>query len=293
MKLFSLFIVFLGASANLTDKSQCSTECVEDGSVDYFPDKASFDHSTCLRMEYFNTYKVSYLDCGSGDIPETIVYVQCGCTAPTTINANATITVPAGDFGIQSTSHIPYVHYLGLLDQMVLEIEFSSSLYPYTFTDNCHKDNVESGVTKQRKQSGTPGLLGLDTSEDGVEFVFHEGYNPKGNLTNPITCTEWLEKDLVAQTEWIKFFALPFNKEREANEIFDQIKGTMDCIGANTDTFSSLYSTDYKALTVMTAAYSEWSEGWVVSADCEVKVDWYCTLFEDLGVTKVGNVGVL
>ena len=123
-----------------------------------------------------------------------------------------------------------------------------------------------SGVTKQRKQSGTPGLLGLDTSEDGVEFVFHEGYNPKGNLTNPITCTEWLEKDLVAQTEWIKFFALPFNKEREANEIFDQIKGTMDCIGANTDTFSSLYSTDYKALTVMTAAYSEWSEGWVVSA---------------------------
>ena len=42
MKLFSLFIVFLGASANLTDKSQCSTECVEDGSVDYFPDKVNF-----------------------------------------------------------------------------------------------------------------------------------------------------------------------------------------------------------------------------------------------------------
>ena len=79
----------------------------------------------------------------AGDIPETVLYVQCGCSVPTSITANTTITVPAGNYGIQSTSNIAYLHYLGMLGQMKLEIEFSSDWYPYTFTDTCHKDNVD------------------------------------------------------------------------------------------------------------------------------------------------------
>ena len=50
MKLFSLFFVVLGASANLTDKLQCPTTCVEDGSVDYFPDKVIVQF-LCDRVE--------------------------------------------------------------------------------------------------------------------------------------------------------------------------------------------------------------------------------------------------
>lgn len=144
-------------------------------------------------------------------------------------------------------------------------------------------------MTTQRNQDPQTDDGGLDTSGDNVEFVFHEGYYAKGNLTKPITVTEYLETDLLAQIEWIKFFALPFNLEFEADEVFDEIKGTMDCIGANTATFKDLYDTEYKTLTVMTAAYQPWSSGWVVSASCDVSPDIYCDVFNDLGVTKIGK----
>lgn len=286
--------------ANMENFEGCPlTDCVTDGTVNYFPNEVEFEHSQCLRAEYHDTYKLSFLDCGGSDIPEVILYVQCGCPVPELdIVPNATVSVPVEYYGIQSTTNIPFLHYLSKLKYMALEIEFSDHIYPYTFTDSCHKQNVEDGTTIQRNQpvnySAPFGLQspGLDTSGNGVSMMFYEGHYSKGNLTNPITITEYLELTPIGKAEWLKLFSMPFNMEKQANEIFDGIESTVSCVASNAEVFADYFVVENYSVMIAYEAdnYVTRTKEWSVTADCAVEEtrDYYCENFGALGVTKHG-----
>ena len=63
-----------------------TTECVTDydATVDYFPEKATFDYAEGVEVEYFNNYKVvRTLEPYPGATePVTYVLVQCGTPRP-------------------------------------------------------------------------------------------------------------------------------------------------------------------------------------------------------------------
>ncbi|MEO1644724.1 MAG: ABC transporter substrate-binding protein, partial [Chloroflexota bacterium] len=127
LSLFSLLLmtsllVILPVSAqevNLTD------ECVAeyDPEVDYFPEKVEVNEAENFAVEYFNNYKiVTVTDAFAGADPFTYVLVQCGTPAPETAELpdnTQFIEVPTGDFIAMSTTQVPHLIDLDLLDNLV------------------------------------------------------------------------------------------------------------------------------------------------------------------------------
>ncbi|MEO0596070.1 MAG: hypothetical protein AAF126_08185 [Chloroflexota bacterium] len=127
LSLFSLLLmtsllVILPVSAqevNFTD------ECVAeyDADVDYFPDKAEVTDAENFAVEYFNNYKVvTVTDAFAGADPFTYVLVQCGTPAPETEDFpedTQFIEVPTGDIIAMSTTQLPHLIDLDLLDNLV------------------------------------------------------------------------------------------------------------------------------------------------------------------------------
>ena len=109
----------------------------------------------------------------------------------TSIGAQTTVSVPAKFHGIQSTTMTAFVHSLGLLDWVTLEI---NSGWGDT-SNECFLDNLADGTTTQQVSSG-----GYDTSTHAVDFVFHNPGHDSVNFTSPIVFAEYQEKTFLAQS---------------------------------------------------------------------------------------------
>ena len=78
--------------------------------------------------------------------------------------------------------------------------------------------------------------------------------------------------------EWIKFFAVFFNLEAEANEIYDETVERVDCASSNADILSS----DGAKPVVLWGSYSSYCGGWDVARSCP---NFYCELADKCDAT--------
>lgn len=208
--------------SRLTDAASASATNILDGSVarfdpqaDYFPEKAAFRHATQLEVEYHGHYKlVTFV---SASVHERLRYllVQRGTPVPDGYPDAKIFEVPARRFALASYRYGGAADLLGVADRLIAfrrRIATTPSIVRMIDAGRLSDD-----FSPERMAALEPdvvmsyyGNVSLSTSMNPyVALGIHE-----------VSMAEHLEPTPLAKAEWIKFFAMFFNREAAAEQQF-------------------------------------------------------------------------
>jgi iron complex transport system substrate-binding protein len=160
------------------------------------------------------------------DSDETFTYVlvQCGTPAPEGFEDAEVIEVPVNTAVSMSTTYLPHFAELGLLDNLVGVDEFDFVYNPQVRERIDAGELVEIGggstVNVEQVLDLDPDLIltyGLGSPDyDAHPVLLDAGLNVALN-------SDYMEASPLGRAEWIKFTAMFFNREAEANAFFDGV----------------------------------------------------------------------
>lgn len=134
------------------------------------------------------------------------------------------IQIPVKSIVVTSTTHIPMLESLNLTDKLV---GFPNTKY------------VSSKKTRKRIDEGKIKELGMDANINTEVLIDLNptvviGFSVNGSNKSLTTVEnsgipviyngDWLEETPLGRAEWIRFFGILFNKEKEADSIFNTIE---------------------------------------------------------------------
>ena len=134
------------------------------------------------------------------------------------------INLPLNKIVVTSTTHIPALELLGVEDKLV---GFPGCDYISSEKTRKRIENEEIRELGKNEGINTEVLLELDPDlvigfgVDGTNRSF-ETIEKSGIPV--IYNGDWVESSALAKAEWIKFFGIIFNKEKEADSIFTEIE---------------------------------------------------------------------
>ena len=209
-------------TANLTDG------CVEsyDPNVDYFPAKATLTHTDGFAVEYKNNYKVIRVATPWPGAESALEYVlvQCGTPAPAGYAATQIIEVPVPTIATMSTSYLPFLDSLGVLDRLVAVDDVTYVNNPTVLA------KAEAGEIAQVGYGAGVNVEQLLDLDPAIIMTYGSGspdYDAHPVLLNAglhaVVNAEWLETSPLGRAEWGKFIALFFNQEAVAEDQFAAI----------------------------------------------------------------------
>jgi iron complex transport system substrate-binding protein len=243
--------------ANITDG--CVTDY--DASIDYFPDKAEIVHAHGFTVEYSNNYKVITVTKAFDNAPLfDYVLVQCGTPAPDAADfpeGTQFIEVPAENVIATSTTQIPHLAELGLLDHLV-------GLDSFDFVGNPEvRKMIDAGkliAIGYGSAVNVEAVLGsgadivmtycLDPATDAYPVLMDAGIFTALN-------SEYREATPLGRAEWIKFTGMFYNVEARANEVYDDISTAYQ----ETRELAASIPADERP-TVLWNTFSSYSEAW-------------------------------
>lgn len=201
----------------------CVAESEFDASVDYFPEKATITHTDGFSVEYFNNYKVVTVKEPYPSAPESMQYalVQCGTPAPEGFLDEQIINVPVQTIVTMSTTYLPFLDELGLLDRLV-GLDDATYVSNPTVLKMAEEGKLTmlgygSGVNVEQALELSPDLIltygSGATDYDAFPVLIEAGLKTVVNA-------EWLETTPLGRAEWGKFIAVFFNKEADAEALF-------------------------------------------------------------------------
>jgi iron complex transport system substrate-binding protein len=206
-------------SANLTDG------CVADyrAGVDYFPEKSRFTESDQLRVSYHGHWKrVTFTPAVDTRETLSLVLVQCGTPRPQVGPRDVVVEVPVRSFATANASMLGAAVLLGLDDRLRgVPSELGVSLPAI-------RRRIEAGdiVPVYAATHGN----GEQAAALGAElfFTFYSAY-PEANLhpllrrmgVTSAPQSDHTEPTPLGRAEWIKYLGLFFNREADANAIFE------------------------------------------------------------------------
>jgi iron complex transport system substrate-binding protein len=218
------------ASTNVV-KASALTVNVLDGRVDayastldYFPDKVAFRHATQLKLEYRGHYKlVTFTPNVNGDVVRYVL-VQRGTPVPDLTDLRQPLThvfeVPLERVSLGTMRYGGASDLLGVQDRISLVNGLRS------ITTASIQANIQAGKTSEAYSTE----MQLDRQVDAAMGW----YSARGEALammkdrelglKRVGMAEHLEPTPLAKSEWLKFFALFFNREKIANEKFDEIE---------------------------------------------------------------------
>ncbi|MDE0179875.1 MAG: ABC transporter substrate-binding protein [Caldilineaceae bacterium] len=216
-----------GPTAASTLSSNLHGGCVEsyDPSVDYFPEKLSVTFATGFGVEYHNNYKIVTVTNPWQGAQESFRYVlvQCGTPAPQDVDGTV-IEVPVADIIAMSTTYLPTLDSLGLMDRLI-----GIDSYMWT-TNKAVRSRIEAGeVAEIGSGAGVNVELTLDLDPSlvmtyGTGFSDYDTHPVLLEAGIPVALNgDFVEQDPLGRAEWMKFIALFFNREADAAEEFDAI----------------------------------------------------------------------
>lgn len=208
---------------NLVDS--CVTDYAE--GVDYFPNKAEITDAENFTIEYFDNYKVvTVSDAFDGADNFNYVLVQCGTSAPSAEDFpedTLFVEVPAGDIITMSTTQLPHLKELGLLDHLIGLDSFAFVNTPEVveMIDGGELIEIGSGldVNVEVVLDASPSVVmtsGYDPTTDAHPILLDAGITTAMNAS-------WRENTPLARAEWIKYVSLFYNVEAEAEAIYENI----------------------------------------------------------------------
>jgi len=199
--------------------------CVEtyDPAIDYFPQKATLTHTDGFTIAYMNHYKVVTIEepWPGAESAFEYVLVQCGTPAPEGYEATQIIEVPVPTIATMSTSYLPFLDQLGVLDRLVAVDDVTYVNNPTVLAmaeaNEILQVGYGAGVNIEQLLDLAPAIImtyGSGSPEyDAYPVLLNAGLHTVVNA-------EWLETSPLGRAEWGKFMALFFNQEALAAEQF-------------------------------------------------------------------------
>jgi len=221
---FTLTIFLLFGSCNVNNRQEAEIESTSEILVEQAT--VSISHATGFKVQYANDYKIVVLNNPWQGSNKAITYVLRHIT--TAINDSIAhlgeeIIIPLESIVCNSTSHLILLEVLGLENKLK---GFAQTKYVYSDKINALIDFgkvTEVGIDAKMNVEKI-----LEINPDAV-MAFNAGQEDKqltklkelgiGVLMN----ADYMEKSLLGRAEWLKYVALFFDKEKEANEYFDQL----------------------------------------------------------------------
>lgn len=204
-------------------------DCVEawDPEADYFPRKAILRHAESFAIEYFGHYKLVTVRAPWPGAEEPVQYllVQCGTPAPEGHEGAQRITVPVRRFAALSTTQLPHLELLELLDHLAalsdIRMVHSPGVNQRFAAGRIAEIGHGAGVDLERVLELEIDLVMSGASarpaHDAHPVLRHAGVAMAINA-------EYSEPTLLGRSEWIKFTAAFFNAEALAEERFAGIE---------------------------------------------------------------------
>lgn len=217
--------------------------CVElyDPAIDYFPQKLSVAYASGFDVEYHNNYKVVTVTNPWQGAQESFRYVllQCGTPAPQDVEGTV-IEVPVRNIIAMSTTYLPTLEDLGLIDRL---IGLDSTMWT---TNPAVRARIESGEIAEIGGGAAVNVeLTLDL-DPALVMTYGTGFSDFD--THPVLLEagipvalngDFVEQSPLGRAEWMKFIAMFFNREADAAAQFD------------------LVATEYNAVAELTAPLTE------------------------------------
>jgi len=214
--------------------------------IDYFPVKLTIDHSELFDVDYYANYKIVTIakPWPGSESHLTYVLVQRGTEHPSVPGADLMVEIPIRTVVTMSTSYLPHVEMLDVLEALVGTDAFA------WVTSEAVRERIDSGAMQEFGSGPTVNielLLDLDpdlvmTYGQGTEWDTHPKLREAGI---PFALNaEWNESEPLARAEWMKFMALFFNRGEEANELFGAIVaryGALKDLAAGVGTRPSIF----------------------------------------------------
>lgn len=228
--LLTLILLLIATAPAAAQDGNLTEGCITDfdAAVDYFPQKTEVVDAENLSIAYHSHYKLVRVgDAFDGAPAFEYVLVQCGAPAPPVENfaENAQfIEVPAGKLIALSTTQLPALSLLGILDQLVA---VDSGFYIST---PAVIEGIESGTIAEIGFGAEVNIeLALELTPD---LVLSYGYNPDTDA-HPVLLeagiftaldASWREDSPLGRAEWLKLPALFYNQEARADEVYANIR---------------------------------------------------------------------
>ncbi|MEH2153987.1 ABC transporter substrate-binding protein [Nostoc sp.] len=197
-----------------------------DPNTDYFPNKIKINHATGFAVEYHKHYKIVIIKnpWQNANTKFQYVLVQCGTPTPKEFNQAQLITVPINSIVSLSTTHLPHLAKLGVVDKL---IGISNS------------KQVNTPDVVERIKAGKIAQVGNNSNVDiekvlelnpDLVTIFGTGNSQTDSYTKLTEAglkvginSEYMEDTPLGRSEWLKFTALFFNKDEQAEKIFSEI----------------------------------------------------------------------
>lgn len=202
-----------------------SVESTVAESADYFQEKVTVEYSTAFNVEYHNNYKLLTVSKPWPGAKNGFTYllVQRGTNAPQGIAADRVIEIPIRSIVTMSTSYLPCVEELGVLDTLTGHESFA-----WVYSEAV-RNRIASGAMEEVGSGQAVNIeLLLDMDPDlimtygiGNEWDTHPKLEEA--MLPYVINAEWNEKSPLGRAEWIKYVSLFYNKEAEANAFFSKV----------------------------------------------------------------------
>lgn len=209
-------------------------------------DQVTLKYAKAFTVEYHQNYKVVRLLKPWRDAKATFTYilVQRGMSAPTDIGDAQVIEIPIRRMASLSTTHLPYLDELNDLDSLVA---IGNAQYVNTpgVVSGLQSGKIEAvgngpDVNVERLLDLNPDLittLALGSSgKDDYQQLMQKGLKV-------VIFSDFMEESPLGRAEWVKFMALFYNQESQAEKIFDGIEARylkMRALAANVETRPSV-----------------------------------------------------
>lgn len=215
-------------SSNITDGAVSDFS----PSIDYFPDKAAFRYARQLSVEYHGHYKLVTFRSNTNGETVRYVLVQRGTPTPDlpVLRDPSTrlVQVPVERFALGTYRYGGAVGVLDVAERLVV--------IPATniITTPAIRRHIEAG--KLTDSYSTELIM---EREAGATFDYYSNAGQSLDQTKrqevglqSVLMAEHAEANPLAKTEWIKFFAMFFNRERAAEEYFNRVASEYESLAA-------------------------------------------------------------
>ncbi|MEM6737651.1 MAG: ABC transporter substrate-binding protein [Bacteroidota bacterium] len=217
-----------------------ATNAIPTGTQDYFTEKSNVKYAKNFTVTYHKNYKVVSTSATLGDwdtakgeledVEDLMVLVQKGTTPPELsgdLKGAKVITILANQ---RIATNYPGIEIWA--DMLGLSQNLVAIGGPKTFDDTLREKlfNDEIGEVGY-SWAAPPDMEVLLESDPDIFLMVLSQIRYGGSLTKlrqlnvpTVPVFDWAERDYMARAEWIKYCALFFNKEKEANEWFEKIE---------------------------------------------------------------------
>ncbi len=229
MKIIRFLILFL-LVISCKNETNLQTPAVAQESIDLFPETDIYlqelKYAKGFSIRDYGEYKILNIINAWPNSDKIFSFVLSDNEDAYSMKHNELVSIqnPIDKIVVTSTTHIPALELLGVEQTLV---GFPGT--DYISSEKTRKRIDEGYVRELGKNEGLNTEVLLELNPDVVIGFGVDGVNKTFETIKkagiPVIYNgDWVESSALAKAEWIKFFGVLFNKEKEADSIFNAIE---------------------------------------------------------------------